>query len=69
MAGWMAAVEPRLHLAIVTGWAFDDITLRTKMCTRTPNVRMRESLAWAEYVSLAAPHCALLVMNGEADVG
>jgi hypothetical protein len=67
-AGWMVAVEPRLRLALVSGWAFDDITLRTKLCTRAPNVQMRESLTWTDYASLAAPHCAVFVANGDADV-
>ena len=67
-AGWMVALEPRLKLALVCGWAFDDIGLRTKLCTRVPNERMRALISWPEYASLAAPQCAVLVMNGDADV-
>ena len=26
-AGWMAAVEPRIKMAIVSGWAYHDIAL------------------------------------------
>ncbi|MBL7040081.1 MAG: exo-alpha-sialidase [Pirellulaceae bacterium] len=67
-AGWMAALDTRLRFAIVSGWAFDDVTLISKYCTRVPNEHMRKMLSWSQYVSLAAPHCALLVMNGDADV-
>lgn len=66
-AAWMAALEPRIKMAIVSGWALDDIGLRTKVCTMVPNQRMREICTWVEYASLAAPHCAVLVMNGDAD--
>lgn len=68
IAGWMAVLDTRLRFAIVSGWAFDDLTLRSKFCTRVPNQRMREMLTWDEYLALAAPHCAVLVMNGDADV-
>jgi hypothetical protein len=67
-AGWMAALDTRLRFAIVSGWAFDDVTLNSKFCTRVPNEHMRKLLSWSQYASLAAPHCALLVMNGDADV-
>ncbi|MBI4658462.1 MAG: acetylxylan esterase [Verrucomicrobia bacterium] len=67
VAGWVAAVEPRIQLALVCGWAYDDITIRTKLCTRTPNERMREWLTWTQYASLPAPRCAVLVANGDAD--
>jgi hypothetical protein len=29
---------------------------------------MREAFSWSDYLSLAAPHCRMLVMNGTADV-
>lgn len=66
-AGWMAALEPRIKLAIVSGWAYDDITLQSKYCTRLPNERMREQLSWTDYAALAAPDCAVLLANGDAD--
>jgi predicted GH43/DUF377 family glycosyl hydrolase/poly(3-hydroxybutyrate) depolymerase len=66
-AGWMAALEPRIKMAIVSGWAYQDIALRTKYCTRLPNQRMRELLTWDEYAALAAPDCAVKIMNGDAD--
>ncbi len=67
-AGWMAALEPRIRTAIVSGWAYDDVGLRTKYCTRLPNERMREHHSWSDYARLAAPDCAVLVVNGDADV-
>lgn len=66
-AGWMAAVEPRIKMAIISGWAFHDVTIRSKYCTKLPNQRMREMLTWTEYAALAAPHCAVSIMNGDAD--
>ena len=66
-AGWMAALEPRIRMAIVSGWAYDDVTLRTKYCTRLPSERMRQQLSWTDYAALAAPDCALLIANGDAD--
>ncbi|MCZ6671704.1 MAG: hypothetical protein O7C75_02070, partial [Verrucomicrobia bacterium] len=66
-AGWMAALEPRIKMAIVSGWAYQDIALRTKYCTKLPNQRMRELMNWAEYAALASPDCAVKIMNGDAD--
>jgi len=66
-AGWMAALEPRIRMAVVSGWAFQDITLRTKYCTKVPNQRMREICTWPEYLSLAAPGCSVWIANGDAD--
>jgi len=66
-AGWMAALEPRIRLAIVSGWAFDDVGLRSKYCTMLPNQRMRQHLSWVDYAALAAPDCAVLITNGDAD--
>jgi dienelactone hydrolase len=67
-ASWMAALEPRIRLAIVSGWAYHDVLLRTKYCTRLPNQRMRAELTWTDFAALAAPDCAVLVANGDADV-
>ncbi len=66
-ASWMAAVEPRIKMAVVSGWAYDDDVLRSKYCTKLPNQRMREHLTWAELALLAMPGCALTIMNGDAD--
>lgn len=68
-AGWMLALEARLRLALVSGWAFSDLMLQYgKFCTRIPNQRLREHCDWPEFLSLGAPHCAVLVLNGDADV-
>ncbi|HIQ21878.1 MAG TPA: hypothetical protein EYH34_11685 [Planctomycetes bacterium] len=68
VASYVAAVEPRIRLAIVSGWAYDDITLDTKLCTRLPNERMRRLCDWPTFAALAAPGCALWIANGDADV-
>lgn len=68
-AGWMAALDARLRFALVSGWAFAPmVETYGKFCTRVPNVRMREVATWPEYLSLAAPHCAVRILNGDADV-
>jgi dienelactone hydrolase len=67
VASWVAALDPRVRMAIVSGWAYDDVGLRSKYCTRVPMWRMRQVCSWPEFASLAAPGCALLVMNGDAD--
>ncbi|MCH9656681.1 MAG: acetylxylan esterase [Planctomycetes bacterium] len=67
VASWMAALEPRLKLAIVSGWAYSNVTLRSKYCTKVPNQKLRELCTWEEFLSLAAPDCAVMVMNGDAD--
>ncbi len=67
VAGWMAALEPRIQMTLVCGWAYHDISLRTKFCTMLPNQRMRQLIGWGEYASLAAPDCAVMIMNGDAD--
>lgn len=68
-AGWMAALDTRLRFAVVSGWAFAPMLERYgKFCTRVPNIRMREFLTWPEYITLAAPHCAVRILNGDADV-
>ncbi len=68
-AGWMLALDPRLKMALVAGWAFDDILLEYgKFCTRVPNQRLRALCEWRDYMALAAPHCAVLVLNGDTDI-
>ena len=68
-ASWMLALDRRLALALVSGWAFDDLMCKYgKFCTRVPNQRLRELCDWPEFLALAAPRCAVLVLNGDADV-
>jgi dienelactone hydrolase len=69
VAAWMAALDTRLSFAVVSGWAFTPVLEKEgKLCTRIPNQEMRKLLTWPQYVSLAAPHCSMLVANGDADV-
>lgn len=68
VAGWLFALEPRLRMAIVSGWAFSDELCRYgKHCTRVPNLKLRAVCAWTDYLALGADHAALLVTNGNAD--
>lgn len=68
-AGWLAAIDPRLRMAIVSGWAFSDILChRSKSCTRQPNQRFRELADWHDLLRLTVPHCPALIINGDADV-
>jgi predicted GH43/DUF377 family glycosyl hydrolase/poly(3-hydroxybutyrate) depolymerase len=66
-ASWIAALDPRIKLALVCGWAYDDVVLNSKLCTKVPFGRMREKLSWSDFAALAAPHCAIVAMNGDAD--
>ena len=66
-AGWTATLDPRIRFAIVSGWAFDDIAMRSKFCTRVPVERMREQMTWGEYLMLISPQCHVLITNGDAD--
>lgn len=66
-ATWLAALEPRIKAAVVGGWAYDDVVLPTKLCQRVPFTKMRTLLDWPAFIALAAPHCAILTANGDAD--
>jgi dienelactone hydrolase len=66
-ASWVAALDPRIKLALVCGWAYDDVILDSKLCTKVPFTRMRKALSWNDFAALAAPECAICVMNGDAD--
>jgi hypothetical protein len=70
VAGWVFALEPRVRMAIVSGWGFSDhlVYHHGKHCTRVPNRKMRAVCSWDAYLRLGAAHAALLVMNGDADV-
>ena len=68
-ASWMLALDVRLRLALVSGWAYGDLMVRYgKFCTRVPNQRLRRLCSWPEFLALAAPRCAVRVLNGDADV-
>ncbi len=69
VAGWVWALEPRLRMAVVSGWAFGD-TLCTngKHCTNWPNQRMRAHFKWPDYLRAGMEHAPLLILNGDADI-
>ncbi|MBI4624683.1 MAG: acetylxylan esterase [Verrucomicrobia bacterium] len=66
-ATWLAALDRRIKAALVGGWAYDDVVLPTKLCQRVPFTKMREVLAWPGFIALAAPSCAIMTANGDAD--
>ncbi len=69
VAGWVWALDPRLRMALVSGWAFGDyLCVNGKHCTNWPNQRMREVCAWPDYLRLGMAHAPLLILNGDADV-
>jgi hypothetical protein len=69
VAGWLFALEPRLRMAVVSGWAFGDYMCHSgKHCTNWPNQQLRAVCDWPAFLRLGAEHGALLVMNGDADV-
>ena len=68
-ATWMLALDTRLRLGLVSGWGYGDhLTIHGKFCTRIPNQRLREICDWTDFLALPAPHCAVLILNGDADV-
>ncbi|MEX2168323.1 MAG: acetylxylan esterase [Pirellulales bacterium] len=69
VAQFTAAVEPRLRLVLVSGWMYDSyLAENSKRCTATPLQRAGDICTMEEMLALSAPECALLVMNGMADV-
>ncbi|WP_425400855.1 acetylxylan esterase [Aeoliella sp.] len=69
LALWMAALEPRLSASVVSGWAIDDrMMVFGKRCTCAPTQRLRKICTWEGFMALPAPHCSVLILNGDADV-
>lgn len=69
VAGWVWALESRVRLAIVSGWAFGDYLCGNgKHCTNWPNQRMREACGWPDYLRTGMANAPLLILNGDADV-
>ncbi len=70
VAEWMAVLDTRLRFAMVSGFAFAPaLEIYGKFCTRVPNQMMRATgLTWEQYMALSAPHCAVRIVNGDADV-
>lgn len=68
VATWMIALEPRLKAAIVSGSGFCALnSVVCKPCCADPFRRMQDICDDTALVSLAAPHCAVLSMNGDID--
>ena len=70
VAKWMLALEPRLKMVIVSGGGFGEFNAtpgRSKLCTNIPEQLRSRLCTVPELLSLAAPHCAVVVMNGDAD--
>ncbi len=68
IASWMLALDTRIKMAIVSGWAISMYGVaQSKACTRIPGMLMDKLCSLHEHLSLSVPHCAVLIMNGEKD--
>lgn len=68
VVGWMLALDSRLKVAVISGSGFADVAAVVgKPCWYVPDRRMLEWCDHAQLLSLGAPHCAVLIMNGERD--
>ncbi len=69
VAGWLWALEPRMRMAMISGWAFGDaFCVYGKHCTRWPNQRMRDAMDWPAFLRLGMAHAPVLILNGDTDV-
>jgi hypothetical protein len=69
VAQFTAAVDDRLRLVFVSGWMYDSyLGTHSKPCTATPMKRANEICSFDEMLALSAPQCAVLILNGSADV-
>ena len=68
VAGYLLALDERLKMALPAGWFFrpEDRGIG-KDCSRIPAQQMQQAMSNGELLGLAAPHCAVLVANGDAD--
>jgi hypothetical protein len=68
VTGYLLALDERLKVAIPAGWFFRPADLESgKDCSRIPADDFMQFMTNGELLGLAAPHCALLVANGDAD--
>ena len=68
VAGYLLALDERLRVAIPAGWFFrPEDRVIGKDCSRIPAQEMQQVMSNGELLGLAAPHCAVLVANGDAD--
>ncbi len=68
VAGYLLALDERLHMAIPSGWFFrPEDQVIGKDCSRIPAEQFLSLMTNGELLGLAAPHCAVLIANGDAD--
>ena len=68
VAGYLLALDERLKLALPAGWFFrPEDRVIGKDCSRIPAQELQQVMSNGELLGLAAPHCAVLVANGDAD--
>ncbi|MEE2706633.1 MAG: acetylxylan esterase [Planctomycetota bacterium] len=67
-ATWLSIVEPRIKVAVVSGWGYTENLLYSgKDCTRLPNTWLRERMSWLDVMLLSAPDCDVFFVNGAED--
>ena len=68
VAGYLLALDERLKMALPAGWFFrPEDRVIGKDCSRIPAQEMQQVMNNGELLGLAAPHCAVLAANGDAD--
>ena len=70
LSSWMAALDSRLKVSIISGACLGPYTAEVghgKRCEYIPRQRMLQVCNWSDYMRLSVPHCAILVMNGDED--
>ena len=65
VAGYLLALDQRLKVAIPCGWFFRGEA--GKDCHRIPAEEFLGFMTNGELLGMAAPHCAVLVANGDSD--
>ena len=68
VTGYLLALDERLKVAIPAGWFFRPADREIgKDCSRIPADEFLQFMTNGELFGLAAPHCAVLAANGDAD--
>jgi hypothetical protein len=68
VTGYLLALDERLTVAIPSGWFFRPADGEIgKDCSRIPADEFLAYMSNGELLGLAAPHCAVLIANGDAD--
>ncbi len=67
-AAWLSVLEPRVKVALVSGWGYSDNLLYSgKECTRLPNYWLAARMSWLDLMMLSAPFCKVRFVNGAED--